>query len=171
MTSNLRHMSLANNHNSGEPHDTIMPPKKKAQWVLTISDLKAQDIKPHSCADFRRKWTPTQFCKLPSSERTAILLGLLSSSDSISIVQVDGGYNFATEYTPIHAAMPLLYDFSTNKQIAREACEMFYQVGTVPSGVPIDGTLTGRFVEQHVHDILSLASSHVPRSDRYVDYA
>ena len=75
-------------------------------------------------------------------------MGLLSSSDPIAIVQVDGGYNFATEHTPVHAAMPLLYDFSTNKQIAREACEIFYQVGTVPLEVLIDAILTSLFVEQ-----------------------
>lgn len=67
-------------------------------------------------------------CKLSFPERTAIVLGFFTRSDPIDIVQVDGGYNFATEYTAIHRAMPLLYDFSTNKQIAREACEVFYKV-------------------------------------------
>ena len=115
-----------------------MPSKKKANAVLTSSAANAEDTKPHSCADFRRKWTPTEFCKLSFEERTAILLGLLTSFDPVCIVQVDGGYNFATGYNPIHGAMPLLYDFSTNKQIAREACEVFYQVSTVLSGVLID---------------------------------
>ena len=133
--------------------------------------MKAEDNNLQSCADFRRIWTPTEFCKLPSSERTAILLGLLISTDSIFIVQVDGGYNFATEYTPIHEAMPLLYDFSTNKQIAREACEVFYQVGTFPSGLSVDGTLANRVAEQHVHSILLLASSHGLRSNKHVDNA
>ena len=148
-----------------------MPQNKKAQGGLTSSAMKAEDNNPQSCADFRRKWTPTEFCKLPSSERTAILVGLLISTDSIFIVQVDGGYNFATEYTPIHEAMPLLYDFSTNKQIAREACEVFYQVGSFPSGFSIDGTLTNRVAEQHVHSILSLASTHGNGSNKHVDNA
>ena len=112
--------------------------KKKANAVLTSLAVNAEDTKPHSCADFRRKWTPTEFCKMSLEERTAILLGMLTGSDPILIVQVDGGYNFATEYTPIHEAMPLLYDFSTNKQIAREACEVFYQVSTALPGVSID---------------------------------
>lgn len=147
-----------------------MPPKK-AQGGLSSSAVIVEDTKLHSCADFRRQWTPTEFCKLPLSERTAILQGLLASTDKIFIVQVNGGYNFATEYTSIHAAMQLLYDFSTNKQIAREACEVFYQVGTDPPDVSVDGTLTIRFAEQHVHSILSLASSHGPRPDRYMDNA
>lgn len=163
--------SLVNNHDLDESHDIIMPQNKKAQGGLTSSAMKAEDNNPQSCADFRRKWTPTEFCKLPSSERTAILVGLLISTDSIFIVQVDGGYNFATEYTPIHEAMPLLYDFSTNKQIAREACEVFYQVGSFPSGFSIDGTLTNRVAEQHVHSILSLASTHGNGSNKHVDNA
>lgn len=92
-----------------EPHDTIMPPKKKAPRVWTASAVKAEDITPHTCAEFRLKWTPTQFCRLSSSERKAILLGLLTSSDSISIVQVHGGYNFATEHTPIHGAVSRIF--------------------------------------------------------------
>lgn len=80
-------------------------------------------------------------------ERRTILLGLLASSDPIFIVQVDGGYNFATEHSPIHEAMPLLYDFSTNKQIAREACEVFYQVSKVQLGLSFDGTLDSQFAE------------------------
>ena len=114
---------------------------------LTSSATKADDINLQSCTDFRRKWTPTQFCNLSWYERTTILLGLLASSDPIFIVQVDGGYNFATEHSPIHEAMPLLYDFNTNKQIAREACEVFYQVRTVRLGITIAGTLTSRFAE------------------------
>ncbi|KAF6236963.1 hypothetical protein HO173_004842 [Letharia columbiana] len=120
---------MVNKQDSDEPHDIIMPPKK-AQWGLTSSTVKAEDINPQSCAGFRRKWTPTEFCNLPLSERTAILSRLLTSSDSLFIVEVDGGYNFATEYNPIHGAMPLLYDICTNKQIAREACEVFYQNNT-----------------------------------------
>lgn len=161
---------MVNKQDSDEPHDIIMPPKK-AQWGLTSSTVKAEDINPQSCANFRRKWTPTEFCNLPLSERTAILSRLLTSSDSLFIVEVDGGYNFATEYNPIHGAMPLLYDICTNKQIAREACEVFYQVDTVPSDVSMDGTLTTRFSEQHVHSVLSLASSHGPRSEKHVDNA
>lgn len=146
-----------------------MPTKKKAQEVSTSLAAKAEDINPHSYADFRRKWTPTEFCNLPLSERTAVLVGLLTSFIPVFIVQVDGGYNFATEHTPIHRAMPMLYDLSTNKQIAREACDAFYQVGTSPSGVSIDWALTTCFTEQHVHSILSLAFPHNVRSDEHVD--
>lgn len=121
---------------------TTMPPRKKAWESFASSAVEAEDISPRSCADFRRKWTPTEFCNLSLSERTVILQGLLTCSDSIVFVQVDGGYNFATENTPIHEAMPLLYDFKTNGQIAREACEVFYQVGTVLPGVLHDGALT-----------------------------
>ena len=144
---------------------------KMARMSLTSSIVQADDTKLQSCADFRREWTPTEFCKLSKSERTTILLGLLVSSDSISVVQVDGGYDFATKYTQIHEAMPLLYDFNTNKQIAREACEVFYQVGRVRSSVLSDRTLTSCFAEQHIHSFLSLASPHASRSDRYVDHA
>ena len=111
-----------------------MPPRQ-TRFSLTSSIVQADDAKLQSCADFRGTWTPTEFCKLLKSERTTILLNFLASSDSIFVVQVDGGYHFATENTQIHEAMPLLYDFSTNKQIAREACEVFYQVGTVRSSV------------------------------------
>lgn len=131
----------------------------------------AEGITLHSCADFRCKWTPTEFCKLSMYERTSILLGLLVNPRTIPIVQVDGGYTFATEHTPIHEAMPLLYDFNTNKQIAREACEVFYQVGTVPLGVSIQKTLTSHLAEQHIRSIVSLASSHSSRSGRYVGNA
>ena len=144
---------------------------KMARMSLTSSIVQADDTKLQSCADFRRKWTPTEFCKLSKSERTTILRGLLASSDSISIVQVDGGYDFATECTQIHGAMPLLYDFNTNKQIAREACEVFYQVGAVRSGVLSDRTLTSCFAEQHIYSSITLASPHASRSDRYVDHA
>ena len=122
-------------------------PREKARMSLTSSFVQADNTRPQSCADFRRKWTPTEFCKLSLPERRAILLGLLASSDPVFIVQVDGGYNFATEHTPIHGAMPLLYDFSTNQQIAREACEVFYQVSTVRSGLSIDKTLDSCIAE------------------------
>ena len=151
-------------------HDTIMPPKE-AQLSLTSSTVQGDDTKLQSCADFRRKWTPTEFCKLSESERTDVLRKLLASSYSISVVQVDGGFNFATEDTEIHEAMPLLYDFSTNKQIAREACEVFYQVGTVRASVISDRTLTSCFAEQRVQSSLSLACTHASRSDRYMDHA
>ena len=143
-----------------------MPPKQ-----MVRSAVKAEAANPHTRAEFRLKWTPTEFCRLSLIERKTILLGLLTSFDFVFIVQVHGGYNFATEYTPIHGAMPLLYDFSTNKQIAREACEVFYQVGTVLSGVSTDGTLTSFHVEQYVHSVLSLASSYGPGSDKHVDNA
>lgn len=109
--------------------------------------VQADNTKSQSCADFRRRWTPTEFCRLSLPERRTILLGLLASSDRIFIVQVDGGYNFATEHSPIHEAMPLLYDFSTNKQIAREACGVFYQVSKVQLGLSFDGTLDSQFAE------------------------
>lgn len=121
--------------------------RKKARTSLNSVLVQTDNTKPQSCAGFRRKWTPTQFCRLSLPERRTILLGLLASSDPIFIVQVDGGYNFATEHTPIHEAMPLLYDFNTNKQIAREAYEVFYQVSTVQSGLSIDGTLDSRLAE------------------------
>ena len=70
---------------------------------------------------------------------------MLTNSDSIFIEQVDGGFNFATENTPIHEAMPLLYDQKTNGQIAREACEAFYQVGTVSP--------TRYIKQQHSYDL------------------
>ncbi|KAL9071118.1 MAG: hypothetical protein Q9161_004457 [Pseudevernia consocians] len=105
-------------------------PSKKAQGVSTSLTVKTEDINTHSYADFRRKWTPTEFCNLPLSERTTVLVGLLTSFNPIFIVQVNGGYNFATQHTLIHGAMPMLYDFSTNKQIAREACGVFYQNNT-----------------------------------------
>lgn len=167
----LRHLPAVNIHVSNKTRNTTMPPRKMAQESLISSAVKAEDISPHSCADFRCKWTPTEFCNLPLSERTVILLGLLTSSDPIFIVQVDGGYKFATENTLIHDAMPLLYDFSTNKQIAREACDMFYQVRTVLSGVSFNRTLTNPFAAQHVRSILSLASSHGSRSDKHLDNA
>lgn len=97
-----------------------------------------------------------------------MLQALLTNSDPIFIVQEEGGYNFATGNSPIYEAMPLLYDQKTNGQIAREACEAFYQVGTVLPGV---GALTDRFAEQHVHSVLSLASPHSRRSKRYLDTA
>ena len=137
----------------------------------TNSAIKAEDIHPSPAAEFRSRWTPTEFCWLSCSERTAILLAMLTNPEPIVIVQVVGGFNFATEHTPIHGAMPLLYDFNTNKQIAREACIVFYQVGAVPSDVSIDGNLTIIFAEQHVYSILALASLHSLRSDGYVDNA
>ena len=145
-------------------------PSKKAQGVSTSLTVKTEDINTHSYADFRRKWTPTEFCNLPLSERTTVLVGLLTSFNPIFIVQVDGGYNFATQHTLIHGAMPMLYDFSTNKQIAREACGVFYRVGTSPSSVSVDWALTTRFTEQHVQSILSLAFPHNFRSDEHVDH-
>ncbi len=63
-TPNLIHLSDVHNHYSDEAHDTIMPSKKKANAVLASLAINAEDTKPHSCADFRRNWTPTEFCKL-----------------------------------------------------------------------------------------------------------
>ena len=166
----LRPTSCVENHDPIISHNTIEP-LKMARMSLTSPIVQADDTKLQSCADFRRRWTPTEFCKLSKSERTTILQKVLVSYDSIVIVQVDGGYNFATEYTQIHEAMPLLYDFNTNKQIAREACEVFYQVGRVRSSVSSDETLTSCFAEQHIHSSLSLASPHACRSDRYMDHA
>lgn len=151
-------------------HDTIMTPEE-ARMSLTSSIVQGDDTKLQSCADFRRKWTLTEFCKLSDSERTGVLRKLLASSDSISVLQVDGGFDFITEFTEIHEAMPLLYDFSTNKQIAREACEVFYQVGTVRSSVISDRTLTSCFAERRIQSSLSLASRHASRSNRYMDHA
>ena len=144
---------------------------RMARMNLTNLIVQGDDTKLQSCADFRRKWTPTEFCKLLKSERTNVLRKLLASSDSIFVVQVDGGFNFATKHTQIHEAMPLLHDFNTNKQIAREACEVFYQVGTVRSSVLSDRTLTSCFAEQHIQSSLSLASTHASRSDGYMDHA
>ena len=163
---------MVNIHILYKPRRTTMPPRRKT-WESFLSSAVEADTSPHSCADFRRKWTPTEFCNLPLSERTVILQGMLTNSDSIFIEQVDGGFNFATENTPIHEAMPLLYDQKTNGQIAREACEAFYQVGTVsPTQVyQTTALLRLELAEQHVHPILPLASPHTQRSKRYLDTA
>ncbi len=144
-------------------------PTTKALTDFYSSAVEADDINLHSCADFRQKWVPSLFCKLPLSERRAILRGMLTSSNPVSIVQEGEVYGFATESTSIHEAMPLLHDYSTNKQIAREACEAFYQVGTFSSNMSIGGTLISHVLEQHVHSILSLASFFSLRSDGHMD--
>lgn len=143
---------------------------EKAPTSLESFVAQADNTRLQSCEDFRRKWTPTEFCTLPSPERRTILRGLLTTSEPISSEPVNGGYNFATEYTPIHEAMPLLYGYGTNKQIAQEAREVFYQVSTIQSGLSVDdGTLDIGFAEQHVRLPLSLASSRTFRSGQHVD--
>ena len=82
--------------------------------LVNSSIVQADHTKLQPCADFRRKWTLTELCNLSKSERTTMLLALVANSDSIFTVQVDGGDDFATKYTQIHEAMPLLYNF-TNK--------------------------------------------------------
>ena len=113
-----------------------------APWHWKTRIVLAEDSRPRSFAEFRRKWTPPDFCSLPLSERTIVLLGLLSSPLPISIIPGFGGFICEVVNISIHDATALLWDSSTNRQIAREANELFYKVGTILSGVSIDGTLT-----------------------------
>ena len=83
--------------------------------LVNSSIVQADHTKLQQCADFRRKWTPTQICNVSKSERTTMLLELLVDSDSIFAVQMDGGDGFATKYNHIHEAMPLRHNFNTNK--------------------------------------------------------
>ena len=68
-----------------------------------------------------------QFVALPRSVRETLLKELLVLPTEILFSLSGSEFAFRTRHTKIHQHMSLMFDFLSNLEVARQACEVFYR--------------------------------------------
>lgn len=96
----------------------------------TKAVLSGQNMEMGALTDPSQKAIMDQFVALPRSVRETLLKGLLVLPTEILFRLSGDEFAFRTRHTKIHQHMPLMFDFLSNPEVARQACEVFYRDNT-----------------------------------------